>query len=215
MNNGSSLPMQNQILNSVTDSISAVAQLKEPHALRFIEQAAALIAERFAAGSKVIIAGNGGSLCDAAHFAEELTGQFRSFRPALPAIALSEPGHITCTGNDMGFEWIFARGVEAYGKPGDIFVGLTTSGNSPNIVKAVEFAKSRNLATIAFLGKGGGKLKGVADLELIIDHYKTSDRIQEAHMAAIHIIIEMVEQLLFAENAQEPYRFQGLQSLCK
>jgi D-sedoheptulose 7-phosphate isomerase len=185
------------VLQSIDDSIQALMQLKQPKGLTFIETAATMLAECFKAGNKVIVAGNGGSLCDAAHFAEELTGFFRRFRPALPAIALTEAGHITCTANDLGFEWIFARGVQAYGKPGDIFVGLTTSGNSPNIVKAVEIAQSLNLKTITFLGKSGGKLKGVADLELIIDGFETSDRIQEAHMAAIHIIIEMVEHHLF------------------
>jgi len=118
---------------------------------------------------------------------------FRKPRKALPAIALSEPGHITCIGNDLGYEWVFARGVEAFGRPGDIFIGLTTSGNSPNIVKAIETAERLGLTTIAFLGKGGGKLKGQADLELLIEGFSTSDRIQEAHMAAMHIIIEMVE----------------------
>ncbi len=189
--------MKNLILKSVEDSVRAVAVLKTPTALEFIDKAARLLVDTFASGKKLILAGNGGSLCDATHFAEELTGFFRRQRRALPAIALSEPGHITCTGNDMGFDWIFARGVEAYGQAGDLFVGLTTSGNSPNIIKAFEAAKAFDLKTIAFLGKGGGKLKGVADLELIIDGFSTSDRIQEAHMAAIHIIIEMVEQSLF------------------
>jgi D-sedoheptulose 7-phosphate isomerase len=175
--------------------------LREPYAIQFIENAAGLLAQTFQEGNKVIIAGNGGSLCDAAHFAEELTGFFRASRPALPAIALSDPGHITCTANDLNFESVFSRGVEAYGKQGDLFVGLTTSGNSPNIVKAIQTAKRLNLRTMAFLGKGGGKLKGVADLELIINGFTTSDRIQEAHMAAIHIIIEMAENLLFAESA--------------
>jgi D-sedoheptulose 7-phosphate isomerase len=192
--------MQNQILKSVTDSLDAVAQLREPQGVKFIENAAGLLAQTFQEGNKVIIAGNGGSLCDATHFAEELTGFFRAARPALPAIALSDPGHITCTANDLNFESVFSRGVEAYGKPGDLFVGLTTSGNSPNIVKAFHTAKQQGLKTIAFLGKGGGKLKGVADLELIINGCSTSDRIQEAHMAAIHIIIEMAEILLFAES---------------
>lgn len=184
------------LLQSVHDCIEAVSQLKRPDSITFIEKAASMLAECFRNGNKVIIAGNGGSLCDASHFAEELTGIFRQQRAALPAIALSEPGHITCTANDIGFEWVFARGVEAYGKPGDIFVGLTTSGKSPNIIKAVETAKKRELRTIAFLGKGGGKLKGKADLELIIENFETSDRIQEAHMAAIHIVIQLVEQLL-------------------
>ncbi len=192
--------MQNQIIKSVKDSIDAVAQLEQPHALKFIEDAAVLLSNTFQQGNKVILAGNGGSLCDAAHFAEELTGFFRASRPALPAIALNDAGHITCTANDLNFESIFSRGVEAYGKPGDLFVGLTTSGNSPNIVKAFQTAKNLGLNTMAFLGKGGGKLKGVADLELSIDGFTTSDRIQEAHMAAIHIIIEMAESLIFVES---------------
>lgn len=193
--------MKDKIKQSVEESVKAVAQLREPQALAFIEKAAALLAETFIQGNKVIIAGNGGSLCDASHFAEELTGFFRRHRRALPAIALSEPGHITCTGNDVGFEWIFARGIEAYGRPGDLFIGLTTSGNSPNMIRAFETAKALELKTIAFLGKGGGKLKSVADLELIINGFSTSDRIQEAHMAAIHILIEMMEHQMFSQMA--------------
>lgn len=192
--------MRQKLLHSVNESMQAVAQLSQPHALAFMEDTAALLADCFSEGNKVLIAGNGGSLCDAAHFAEELTGFFRGKRPALPAISLSEPGHITCVGNDLGFDHVFSRGVEALGKPHDVFVGLTTSGNSPNIVNAVAVAKSRGLKTITFLGKDGGKLKGVADLELIIDGFKTSDRIQEAHMAAIHMIIEQVENLLFSDT---------------
>ena len=189
--------MRQYTLKSVNDCIQAITQLNRPSSLKFIEEAASMLTDCFRMGNKIIVAGNGGSLCDAAHFAEELTGFFRKDRPALPAIALSEPGHITCTANDLGFDWVFSRGVEAYGKQNDIFVGLTTSGNSPNIVNAIHAAKQRGLKTIAFLGKGGGKLKGIADLELIIEEFSTSDRIQEVHMAAIHIIIELVEYHLF------------------
>jgi D-sedoheptulose 7-phosphate isomerase len=192
--------MRSDLVQSIEQAIQAIAFLKTPPAIEFMQEAARLLSDTFSNGGKVIIAGNGGSLCDAAHFAEELTGFFRGFRPALPAIALSEPGHITCTGNDLGFEWVFARGVEAYGKPGDVFVGLTTSGNSANIIKAFQVAKEKKLATVAFLGKGGGKLKGVADLELSVDGFATSDRIQEAHMAAIHLIIEEMERNLFPAN---------------
>lgn len=192
--------MQKNILQSVDDAIDAVTQLKRPDALAFMEDAAKMLTRCFKAGNKVIIAGNGGSLCDGAHFAEELTGIFRALRPALPVISLSEPGHLTCVGNDLGFEWVFARGVEAFGKPGDVFVGLTTSGNSPNIIKAFEAAKRLEMPTIAFLGKKGGKLKGMANLELLINGFETSDRIQEAHMASIHIIIEMVEALMFPKD---------------
>ncbi|MGM0439724.1 MAG: D-sedoheptulose-7-phosphate isomerase [Chlamydiota bacterium] len=200
--------MKDEIITAIDNGIIALEQLKTPRGLEFIHQAARIIADAFKNGNKVVIAGNGGSLCDAAHFAEELTGQFRSFRPALPAIALTEPGHITCCANDFGFDRVFSRGVEAYGKPGDVFVGLTTSGNSPNIINAIEAAKNLEMATITFLGKSGGKLKGVADQELLIEG-ETSDRIQEAHMTAIHIIIECVEQMLFVAPQQEQAIFEN------
>ncbi|CCB92186.1 phosphoheptose isomerase [Waddlia chondrophila 2032/99] len=190
--------MKELIARSVEECVSAAMKLREPKALLFIERSAELLAQVFKSGHKVIVAGNGGSLCDAAHFAEELTGFFRNPRRALPAIALSEPGHLTCTGNDLGFDWVFSRGVEAFGQPGDLFVGLTTSGNSPNIINAVQAAQKQGLRTILFLGKDGGKLKGAADIEWIVDGFLTSDRIQEAHMAAIHVMIEAVEHLLFS-----------------
>jgi D-sedoheptulose 7-phosphate isomerase len=191
--------MKSYISNSIEEAIQAIAQLKQPHGLEFIEKAGEMVADAFAQGNKILTAGNGGSLCDAAHLAEEFTGLFRKFRPALPAIVLSDPGHITCTGNDLGFEFIFSRGLEAFGKPNDIFIGLTTSGNSLNMVNAFTAAKKMGLKTISFLGKGGGKLKGVADLELCINGFPTSDRIQEVHMAALHMIIEIVEYRLFPE----------------
>lgn len=189
--------MKEKIITSVNDAIKAVSFLQLPSSLDFIEKGALLISECYREGGKVIIAGNGGSLCDANHFSEELVGIFRKPRQALPAIALSESGYLTTVGNDIGFDHIFSRGIEAYGKPKDIFIGLTTSGNSPNLIKAFMTAKKQGLSTIAFLGRGGGKLKGYADLELCIDGFSFSDRIQEAHMAAIHIMIEIVEEHLF------------------
>lgn len=195
--------MHKPLTEIVQDCIQAVEQLNNASSLLFIESVAEALADCFKRKNKVIIAGNGGSLCDATHFAEELTGFFRQQRQALPAIALADAGHITCTANDLGFEEVFARGVEAYGTFGDIFIGLTTSGNSPNIIRAFEVAKERGLHTIAFLGKGGGKLKGMADYELIINGFSTSDRIQEAHMAAMHIIIELTENKLFSTQPAE------------
>lgn len=192
--------METHIINSVEEGIRAIQCLRDPIAIAFIKGAAHLIADCFEKGGKLLIAGNGGSLCDAMHFAEELTGVFRQKRKALPAIALSCPGHLTCTANDLGFEGVFSRGVEAYGNPGDIFIALTTSGNSPNLVEAVPIAKERGLSVISFLGKNGGKLKGLSDLEWSVDGFQYSDRIQEAHMAAIHITIEMVEKKLFHES---------------
>ncbi len=185
------------ILKSVEEAIRAASFLIQPNSLCFLEKAAEQISRCYGRGGKILIAGNGGSLCDAIHFAEELTGQFREKRSALPAIALADPGHMSCVANDMGFDAVFSRGVEAFGKPEDLFIALSTSGNSLNLVKALEKAKGMCLGTIAFLGKTGGKMKGMADLEWIVSGFSYSDRIQEAHMAAIHIIIEAVESRLF------------------
>jgi len=191
-------PLKEDILSSAEEAVRAIELLKTEPVLRFIEEGAEMIARCFEQGGKLLIAGNGGSLCDAMHFAEELTGVFRKPRKALPAIALSCPGHLTCTANDLGFQGVFARSVEAYGKPGDIFIALTTSGNSPNLVEAVATAKEHKLQVISFLGKTGGKLKGEGDLEWCVEGFQYSDRIQEAHMAAIHILIEVVEKRLFS-----------------
>ena len=173
--------------------------IKEEEKRGETEKTAKALAEVFKNGNKVMICGNGGSNCDALHFAEEFTGRFRSDRKALPAIALSDSSHITCVGNDYGFDYIFSRGVEAYGKEGDMFFGISTSGNSANVIKAVETAKKIGMKTCLLLGKDGGKLKGMGDFEFIIPG-KTSDRIQEIHMMILHIIIEGVEKILFPEN---------------
>lgn len=152
----------------------------------------------FKSKNKVLIAGNGGSACDAMHFAEEFTGRFHKDRKALPVISLTESSHITCVGNDYGFDEIFARGVEAYGQDNDLFIGISTSGNSQNIIKAFEKAKKLGMITFALLGKDGGKLKGKCDYELIVPG-QTTDRIQEVHMLILHSIIEEVERELFPE----------------
>lgn len=192
--------MEEKILKAVEEGIRAIEILKKPESLQFIQNATHLMVDCFRKGGKLLIAGNGGSLCDAMHFAEEMTGIFRHKRKALPAIALSDPGHMTCVANDVGYHEIFSRGVEAFGKEGDVFVLLTTSGNSPNLVQAVPVAKTIGMKTVAFLGKTGGKLKGVCDLEWIVEGFSYSDRIQEAHMTAIHIIIEMIENELFTQK---------------
>lgn len=170
--------------------------IKEEEEKRETEKVAKELADVFTKGNKVLICGNGGSNCDALHFAEEFTGRFRGDRKALPAIAISDSSHITCVGNDYGFDYIFSRGVEAYGKEGDMFFGISTSGNSPNVIKAVEAAKKLGMKTCVLLGKDGGKLKGMCDYEFIIPG-KTSDRIQEIHMMILHIIIEGVERIMF------------------
>ncbi len=146
-------------------------------------------------GGKVLIVGNGGSMCDAAHFAEELTGRFRADRRPLPALACNDPGHLTCVANDYGFEFVFSRWVEAIGNPGDTLIILSTSGNSPNCVMAATAAKTKNIHTIALLGKGGGQLAALCDNSITVPG-DTSDRIQELHMLILHIFVEGIEASL-------------------
>lgn len=189
--------MKHEIKASAVDAVKAASLLLQEHVIEFIEQAATMITQAYEHGGKVLIAGNGGSLCDAMHFAEELTGFYREKRKALAAIALADPAHISCVANDVSYQEVFSRYLEALAAPQDVFVFLSTSGNSLNILQAVETAKRLGLKTIGFLGKEGGKVKGKADLEWIVSGFKYSDRIQEAHMAAIHIIIEMIEKKLF------------------
>jgi len=189
--------MNEDIEHAICQGILAIESMLSKEAIAFIEKTSMQLAMCFRKGGKVLVAGNGGSLCDAMHFAEELTGQFRHPRKALPAIALSDPGHLTCTANDMGYEHVFARAIEALGKPEDIFIALSTSGNSPNLLAACKAAHAQGLSTISFLGKKGGKLKGRCHLEWIVDDFPFSDRIQEAHMTAMHIIVQMVEKELF------------------
>ena len=191
--------MRDRILCSVEQAILAAQALKNDDSVSFMENCAHKIADCLQSGGKLMIAGNGGSLCDAMHFAEELSGLYREKRPALAAMALSDQGLMSCIANDIGYDKVFARGVEALGKKEDIFIALTTSGNSANLIEAVSSAKAKGMQTIAFLGRSGGKMKGMCDLEFIVDGFPYSDRVQEAHMAAIHIIIEMVEGRLFPE----------------
>lgn len=192
--------MKQNILASVQEGVQAIEFLRLSSSVQFIEQVVLACFKCFQEKGKILIAGNGGSLCDAMHFAEELTGLYRHKRPALPAIALADPGHMSCVANDMGYEYVFSRAVEALGKPEDLLIVLTTSGNSSNLVEAVLRAKELGLFTIGFLGKTGGKLKGLCDLEMIVPGFAYSDRVQEAHMTAIHIVIEQVEKKLFFQE---------------
>ncbi len=171
---------------------------KDPLNISTMQKISKTISFCFKSKNKVLIAGNGGSACDAMHFAEEFTGRFHKDRKALPVISLTDSSHITCVGNDYGFNEIFARGVEAYGQDNDLFIGISTSGNSQNIINAFEKAKKLGMVTFALLGKDGGKLKGQCDFELIVPG-ETTDRIQEVHMLILHSIIEEVERELFPE----------------
>lgn len=160
-----------------------------------IAHTAELMAKSLKDGGKILTCGNGGSLCDAQHFAEELSGRYRADRRALAAIALTDASHMTCVGNDYGFEFVFSRFVEALGRPGDVLLAISTSGNSPNVLRAAEAARSLGMKVVALTGKDGGKLAGVCDVEIRAPHSGYADRIQEIHIKVIHILIMLIERL--------------------
>lgn len=176
------------------------AFMAAPEGLANVQRFVELAADTLARGGKLLACGNGGSMCDAMHFAEEWTGRFRGNRSALPAVAFSDPSQLTCIANDFGFDEVFARQVEALGKPGDLLVLMSTSGNSPNCLRAVEEAHRRDIKVVGLLGKGGGKLKGMVDVPIVVPHAQTSDRIQEVHIKVLHIAIEAVERRMFPAN---------------
>ncbi len=169
--------------------------INDPAMLTKIQEAAETMASAISKGNKIISCGNGGSLCDAMHFAEEMTGRFRNDRKAFPAIAISDPSHLTCTANDMGFSSVFSRYIEAVGKKGDVLLAISTSGNSQNIVQAVQAAKTAGIFVIALSGKDGGQLAGEADIALVVPHQGYSDRIQEIHIKIIHILVYLIEKI--------------------
>lgn len=169
--------------------------LKDEQLLQAIQKTAELMADSIDKGGKIISCGNGGSHCDAMHFAEELTGRYRENRKALPAVAISDVSHITCVGNDYGFDEIFSRYIEGLGNSGDVLLGISTSGNSANVIKAVEAARNKDMKVVILTGKDGGKLKGQSDVEICVPHYGYADRIQEIHIKVIHILILMIEKM--------------------
>ena len=168
--------------------------LSDDHNIAQIEAAAKMIADSFKQDGKVLSCGNGGSHCDSMHFAEELTGRYRENRPGYAGIAISDPSHLSCVSNDFGYDFVFSRYVEAVGRKGDVLFGLSTSGNSGNILKAIEAAQAKGMKTIALTGKDGGKMAGLADIEIRVPHLGYADRIQEVHIKIIHIIIQLIEK---------------------
>jgi D-sedoheptulose 7-phosphate isomerase len=188
--------MQDLITKELNEAHSTLTNfLSDPLNIKKIEEAARLMADSINNGGKIFSCGNGGSHCDAMHFAEELTGRYRENRKALPAIAISDPSHISCVSNDFGYEYVFSRYVEGLGKKGDVILGLSTSGNSKNIINAFEAAKKLGMKSIALTGKDGGELAKVADIEIRVPHHGYADRIQEIHIKVIHIFMMIIEEL--------------------
>ncbi len=172
---------------SSEDQIAKVVHLSE------------LMIQTYKNNGTVFTCGNGGSHCDAMHFAEEMTGRYRKDRPPMAALALGDASHVTCVGNDYGFEHIFSRQLEALGRPGDLIIGLSTSGQSKNVIKAFEVAKKKKMTSVALLGRDGGLMKDLANLSIVIPE-KTSDRIQEMHIKILHMVIEIIEREFFPEH---------------
>lgn len=158
-----------------------------------IEAAGTLLINAFKAGNKVFSCGNGGSMCDAMHFAEELSGRFRENRKALPAIAIADASHISCVANDYGYEFIFSRYIEALGNKGDVLLAISTSGNSANVLKAIATAKEKGMLVVGLTGKDGGKMATLCDVEIRAPYSKYADRAQEIHIKVIHSLIQLVE----------------------
>lgn len=169
----------------------------DPANIDTVRRAGDLMVAALRSGGKLISCGNGGSLCDAMHFAEELTGKFRDDRAPIAAVSINDPGHLTCVGNDHGFEQVFARFVQAHGKAGDVLLAISTSGNSPNVLRAAETAKAQGVKVVGLTGKDGGKLAALCDVEVRVAHMGYADRVQEVHIKVVHAWIDHIERALF------------------
>ncbi len=158
-----------------------------------LEKAGKYMVQSLKGGGKIISCGNGGSMCDAMHFAEELTGKYRNERPSIAAISISDPSHLSCVANDYGYEFVFSRFIESMGNRGDVLLAISTSGNSANVIKAAEIAKQKGIIVIGLTGKNGGKLAPLCDVEIRVEHMGYADRVQEIHIKVIHSLINYIE----------------------
>ncbi len=170
--------------------------IESPDFTHKVNEASEVIVNSLQKDGKIISCGNGGSHCDAMHFAEELTGRYRESRPGIAAIAVSDPSHITCVSNDFGFKYIFSRYIESIGREGDVLLAISTSGNSENLIEAVRVAKKKGIFTVGLTGKDGGKMADLLDYEIRVPHFGYADRIQEIHIKIIHILIDLIESKL-------------------
>ena len=173
--------------------------------LEAIQHAGQVMVKSLRNGGKIMSCGNGGSMCDAMHFAEELTGRFRDDRDPIAAISISDPSHLTCVGNDHGFDQVFARFVQAHGREGDVLLAISTSGNSPNVLRAAEMAREKHMHVIGLTGKDGGQLADLSTVEVRVPHDGYADRIQEVHIKVIHAFIDHIERDLAEPKRVETY----------
>jgi D-sedoheptulose 7-phosphate isomerase len=182
---------------ALDEAAAALARLRgDAAAIAAIEAAAAAMAATLAAGGRVFSCGNGGSMCDAMHFAEELSGRFRDDRPGFAALAISDPSHLSCVANDYGYERVFSRYIEAHGRAGDALLAISTSGSSRNVVAAAASARALSIKVIALSGRADSALGRAADIDIVTPAGRYADRVQELHIKVIHILIELVERHL-------------------
>jgi D-sedoheptulose 7-phosphate isomerase len=190
------MTLKEQIKQEFSEATDILKAFQTEENFEKIEQAIILMSKALENGNKIISCGNGGSMCDAMHFAEELSGRFRNNRKGLAAVSISDPSHISCVANDYGYDFVFSRYLEALGQPGDILLGISTSGNSQNVILAVDKAKELGISSIVLTGKDGGKLARLADLEIRAPHSTYADRAQEIHIKVIHNLILGIENKL-------------------
>jgi len=190
------------VVRNLKQAEAALASLlASPQVLAAVATAANLIADAFQQGGRVFSCGNGGSMCDAMHFAEELSGRYRQDRKALPAVSISDPSHISCVGNDYGYDFIFSRYLEAHARKGDVLLGISTSGKSANVIKAAEYAKQQGVHVVTLTGKADSALGALATVDITtIGTSGFADRVQELHIKVIHILIELIERRFFPAN---------------
>ena len=193
--------MKKHIFKTLNEAQEALNNLqKNDRTISEIEATANILIDAFNNSKTVFSCGNGGSMCDAMHFAEELTGRFRNNRNGLSAMAISDPGYISCVSNDFGYEYIFSRFLESHAKEKDILLGISTSGSSKNVINAAKVAKEMGMTVITLTGKTNSELGKIADHDICTPGGKFADRVQELHIKVIHILIELIERRLFPDN---------------
>jgi len=186
----------NQIADHFKEALEILQKFNTESSFQRISAAGNLMTEAVSNGNKIISCGNGGSMCDAMHFAEELTGRYRNDRPGIPALSISDPSHISCVGNDYGFDFIFSRYVESVGNSGDVLLAISTSGNSKNVINAINAAKKKGMKVVGLTGKDGGQMASLCDVEIRAPHSDYADRAQEIHIKVIHSLIDFIERNL-------------------
>ncbi|MEX1198068.1 MAG: SIS domain-containing protein [Pseudohongiellaceae bacterium] len=193
--------MQDIVIGTLTEARTFLdAFIRDEQRVQSVREAADVLIRTFKSGQAVYSCGNGGSMSDAMHFAEELTGRYRLSRQALAATAISDPGHLSCVANDFGYEQVFSRYLEGRGRPGDCLLAISTSGTSANVIRAAEFAMDNHMAVITLTGAPGSALGKLASVDISVGHSEFADRIQEMHIKIIHLLIEQVERYFFPEN---------------